>query len=129
MLYLLASGQNKPNRVETPEIDKGEDYSIKYARWVIGSGSSQLHQDYLASYKVNNNFYQNKQWLLGEDLEAFFKDESGQDRNRLKVTRNYIQPMVETYRGNAERMSFNMKVANLSPLAKSRRDKGLSGSP
>jgi hypothetical protein len=33
-----------------------------------------------------------------EDLEAFFKDESGQDRNRLKVTRNYIQPMVETYR-------------------------------
>lgn len=125
MLYLLVPNQNKPNRVETPEILKDETYHTKYARWVIGNGSTQLHQEYLANYKLNRAFYMNRQWIMGEDREAFFKDESGQDRNRLKVTRNYIQPMVETYRGNAERMTFNMKITNLSPMAKSRRDTGL----
>jgi len=125
MLYLLAPNQDKPNRIETPEVNKDQEYHTKYGRWVIGSGSTQMHREYVSNYQVNSSFYKNKQWVIKEDLEAFFKDESGQDRNRLKVTRNYIQPMVETYRGNAERMTFNMKVANLSPMAKSRRDKGL----
>jgi hypothetical protein len=63
---------------------------------------------------------------MEEDLEAFFKDENNNDRNRLQVTRNYIQPMVEQYRGNAERMTFDMKVTNLSPMAKSRRERNLA---
>jgi len=126
MDFLIKNNPTKPNRVETAEFDKNEDYHVRYARWVIGSGSNQIHRDYLANYKVNSQFYMNKQWLLSEDTEAFFKDESGQDRNRLKVTRNYIQPMVEQYRGNAERMTFDMKVANLSPMARSRREGGLA---
>jgi hypothetical protein len=72
------------------------------------------------------NFYKNKQWILNEDTEAFFKDESGQDRNRIKVTKNFIQPMVEQYRGNAERMTFDIKVQAISPMAKSRRDRSLA---
>ncbi len=126
MDFLIKNNPNKPNRVETPEFDKNEEYHVNYGRWVIGSGSNQLHQDYLSNYKINSQFYMNKQWLLTEDTEAFFKDESGQDRNRLKVTRNYIQPMVEQYRGNAERMTFDMKTANLSPMARSRREGGLA---
>lgn len=126
MDFLITTTPNKPNRIEIPEFEKNEDYHVKYARWVIGSGSTQLHRDFLNNYKINSQFYMNKQWLLTEDTEAFFKDESGQDRNRLKVTRNYIQPMVEQYRGNAERMTFDMKVANLSPMARSRRELGLA---
>jgi len=126
MLYLISGQQVKPNRVETPENEKGEQYHINYARWVIGSGLGELHQDYLNRYAINKNFYMNKQWCVQEDLEAFFKDENNNDRNRLQVTRNYIQPMVEQYRGNAERMTFDMKVQNLSPMAKSRRERSLS---
>lgn len=125
MVYLISSNQSKPNRIETQEADKNVDYHIRYARWAIGSGSTQMHRDYISNYQVNRKFYMNRQWVMQEDLEAFFKDETGQDRNRLKVTRNYVQPMVETYRGNAERMTFNMKVINLSPLARSRRDMAL----
>jgi hypothetical protein len=126
MQFLLSSQQTKPNRVETPERDKDITYHIKYARWVVGSGSNHLQMDYLNRYEINRNFYMNRQWVMEEDLEAFFKDENNNDRNRLQVTRNYIQPMVEQYRGNAEKMTFDMKVANLSPLAKSRRERSLS---
>jgi hypothetical protein len=126
MEFIVTGNPNKPNRVETAEVDKNEDYHVKYARWVISSGYNQLHREYVNNYRINAQFYMNKQWILSEDTEAFFKDESGQDRNRLKVTRNYIQPMVEQYRGNAERMTFDMKVANLSPMARSRREGGLA---
>lgn len=126
MDFFINTIPNKPNRVETPEANKDSRYHAEYGRWVIGSGSTQTHREYLTNYKINSQFYMNKQWLLEEDTEAFFKDESGQDKNRIKVTRNYIQPMVEQYRGNAERMTFDMKVANLSPLARSRREKGLA---
>jgi hypothetical protein len=126
MQFLLSTQQNKPNRVSTLEADKNEKYHLDYARWVIGSGSNMLQSAYLSNYNLNKNFYTNKQWCQEEDREAFFKDENNNDRNRLQVTRNYIQPMVEQYRGNADRMTFDMKVANLSPMAKSRRERALS---
>jgi len=125
MLFLISSKQNKPNRLEFSEFQKGEEYHVDYARWVVGQGLNRMQQDYLNNYAVNRNFYKNKQWFLPEDLEAFFMDESGQDRNRIRVTRNFVQPMVEQYRGNAERMRFDMKVYNMSPMAKSRRDRSL----
>lgn len=123
---LLAHPADRPNRIETPEIGKDETYHLRYARWVVWTGSSTKHAKFLADYDINSNFYKNHQWCLDEDLDAFFKDEGGNDRNRLKVTRNYIQPMVEQYRGNAERMTFDMKAVNISPLAKSRRDRSLA---
>lgn len=126
MRFLLNSAPNKPNRVETPEVDKDAQYHINYGRWVIGNGMVQAHSDFLHNYRVNAQFYMNKQWVLDEDTEAFFKDDNGNDRNRIKVTRNYIQPMVEQYRANAERMTFDMKLANISPMARSRREKGLA---
>lgn len=125
MLYLISTQQNKPDRISTAENAKGPDYHVKYARWVIGQGATRGHRQHIESYKTNKNFYTNKQWIVREDLDAFFKDESGQDRNRIKVTRNYIQPMVEQYRGNAERMTFEVKAQALSPMAKSRRDQQL----
>ena len=126
MLQLIQTRQSKPNRIETQELQKDRKYHVEYARWVIGEGMRQKQQEHIAKYQTNMNFYKDKQWLLPEDTEAFFKDESGQDRNRIKVTRNFIQPMVEQYRGNAERMTFDVKVQAISPMAKSRRDKSLA---
>ena len=126
MIYLINSGQPKPNRIETPEAEKGEDYNVQYARWVLGNASSVLNTRFINKYKLNLDFYKNNQWDMSEDTEAFFLDESGQDRHRIRVTKNYIQPMVEQYRGNANRMRFDMKVFNLSPMSRSRRDKSLA---
>ena len=126
MQFLLSSQQTKPNRVTTAENNKDIDYHIRYARWVVGSGCNHLQMDYLRRYEINRDFYMNRQWIMEEDKEAFFKDDNNNDRNRLQVTRNYIQPMVEQYRGNAEKMTFDMKVTNLSPMAKSRRERSLA---
>lgn len=126
MIPLLQTRQTKPNRIETPEDSKGDQYHLEYGRWVLGSSSNVNSTTFDNKYKINREFYKNNQWIHSEDTEAFFMDESGQDRHRLKVTKNYIQPMVEQYRGNAERMRFDHKIHNISPLAKSRRDKMLA---
>lgn len=126
MLNLIQTKQFKPNRISTAEIAKGDQYHSDYGRWVIGEGLKQKQLTHISNYQKNLNFYKNKQWIMKEDTEAFFKDESGQDRNRIKVTKNFIQPMVEQYRGNAERMTFDVKVQAISPMAKSRRDKSLA---
>ncbi|KKK54180.1 hypothetical protein LCGC14_3087320, partial [marine sediment metagenome] len=126
MIYLIASRQQKPNRIETAEYSKDVKYHTEYGRWVMGNANSQKHHEFVHKYRINLEFYKNNQWILPEDSEAFMLDESGQDRHRIRVTKNYIQPMVEQYRGNAERMRFDMKVYNISPLARSRRDKDLA---
>jgi len=126
MLHLIQTRQFKPNRIETSEPAKREKYHVDYGRWVLGEGMGKKQREHVDKYHRNLNFYKNKQWVVKEDLEAFFKDESGQDRNRIKVTRNFIQPMVEQYRGNAERMTFDVKLQAISPMAKSRRDKSLA---
>jgi len=114
----------KPDRL-IKENEKDKAYHSKYARWVIGNALTQKHYEFLADYATNYNFYKNNQWIDPEDIEAFFLDDSGNDRNRIKVTRNYIQPMVEQYRGSASRMRFNHKAYSVSPLAKTRRDEKL----
>jgi len=126
MNTLIASRQTKPNRIETPEAAKGKDYHIEYGRWVLGSGNSVKHRMRIDKTHINLEFYKNNQWNDPEDAEAFFQDETGQDRHRIRVTKNYIQPMVEQYRGNADKMRFDMKVFNISPLSRSRRDKALA---
>lgn len=126
MLFLIRTQQNKPDRITTAEIDKDSQYHVNYARWVIGDGLSIKQHEYLENYNRNKAFYKNNQWLNPEDKEAFFIDEGGHDRHRIKVTKNYIQPMVEQYRGNAERMTFDVKAQSISPLAKSRRDSMLN---
>lgn len=126
MIYLISTRQTKPNRIETSDAEKGTDYHIEYARWVMGAANSSKHTKFVNKARINKEFYKNNQWILPEDTEAFMMDESGMDRHRIRVTKNYIQPMVEQYRGNAERMRFDMKVFNISPMARSRRDKALA---
>lgn len=122
MFNIITEQQYKPNRLDYTNDQKDEKYHLRYGRWVIGEGINRKQAEHIKRYKRNLKFYKGDQWIMEEDLEAFFKDESGMDRNRIKVIRNYIQPMVEYYRGNAKRMSFDISAYSISPMAKSRKD-------
>jgi hypothetical protein len=126
MPILSISGATKPNRISTPEYAKDRNYHRDYARWILRDGLNTLQQEHIQRYQLNLEFYKNNQWIHGEDTEAFFKDDANMDNHRIKVIRNYIQPMVEQYRGNAIRMSYDVKASAISPLAKSRRDEQLA---
>lgn len=119
MLFLIATGEERPNMLEDK---KDESYHLKFARYCASQANNILHNDYLNKITLNREFYKGRQWKNDEDLEAFFKDDTNQDRNRIKIVKNLIRPMVEQYRGNAIRMQVNAKVKSISPQAISRRE-------
>lgn len=123
MLFLIGDANLRPNMLEDK---KDETYHLKFARYCVGQANNQRHVDYVTKIRLNKNFYKTKQWTFDEDLEAFFKDENNQPRNRIKVINNIIRPMVENYRGNAIRMQINAGVKSISPTAISRREKKLN---
>ncbi len=122
MLFIVGSGQKRPNMISD---EKDVKYHTDFARYFIGEANNTLHTDFLEKIRINKEFYKNNQWMFDEDLEAFFKDETGNERNRLKFTKNLIRPMVEQYRGNAIRMQINAKLKSVSPKAVSRREEKL----
>lgn len=123
MLILLSSGTQRPNRLTDK---KDEEYHAKWARYAAFDANNHLHQSFIAKTKINKRFYKGDQWFFEEDLEAFFKDESGQERNRLKMINNIIRPMIEQYRGNAIRMKINYRAQSVSQKAINRRETKLN---
>lgn len=123
MLLLLSGGVNRPNRL----LDKKDmQYHARWGRYAAYDANNYLHEKFVTNTKLNKRFYKGDQWILNEDLETFFKDESGQDRNRLKIVHNIIRPMVEQYRGNAIRMKINFRAKSVSPKSINRREAKLS---
>mgnify|MGYP006908222900 FL=1 len=112
----------KPNRVEEKNKDNNPEYHAQYAKYAIGASATTLHNEFVRKAYANKRFYQGKQWDLSEDLEAFLKDDTGQDRNRIIIVNNIIRPMIEQYRGNAIRMVINAKVKAMSKKAVDRRN-------
>lgn len=125
MFLFLTGEHDKPNRLETKNKDTNEEYHIKYAKYCISNASGSQHWEFLQKAYVNEMFYQGKQWLYKEDLEAFLKDDTMQDRNRIQIVHNIIRPMIEQYRGNAIRIVYNARAKAGSPLAVTRREKEL----
>jgi hypothetical protein len=123
MLFLISYGQNRPSVLDDV---KDTDYHVKWARFCVGQANNNYQSEYIERIKLNKRFYKGQQWVIGEDLEAFFKDDEGQDRNRIKIIKNQIRPMVEQYRGNAIRMTINARVKSISPLAITRKESRLS---
>ncbi len=123
MLFIVSTGENRPNILTDV---KDESYHLKFARYCAGQANNYLHNEWLARTITNKKFYKNDQWIFEEDLEAFFKDDSGQDRNRLKMGLNFIRPMVEQFRGNATTMNINFQAKSISPQAISRREEALN---
>jgi hypothetical protein len=124
-MSLLVTSVNKPNRLTAENKDSNKQYHLDYARWAVSNGFSGKHNEWLAKIKINKDFYKNEQWNDSEDIEAFLKDKSGQERNRIKMTNNLIRPMVEQYRGNAIILKINAQAQNISPMSITRRDEML----
>lgn len=122
MFFLLQNGQDRPTILTS---NKDENYHIKWARYCLGQANNQFQTDFTKKSQLNKNFYKGDQWINNEDLEIFLKDESNQDRNRIKVIHNVIRPMVEQYRGNAIRMKINFRAQSISPQAINRREQKL----
>ena len=121
----IIQGNQKPDRLLS-EDQKDDKYHIDYARWAINNGTDSNYQAHMNRIQVNKRFYKpNQQWSYREDLEEFLMDESGQDRNRIKVEMNHIQPMVNQYVGNASNMGITSRMRSFSPLVKNRKEEQL----
>lgn len=115
----------RPNRLED---EKTEKYHADFAKWCLNSMNNPLYRKFIAKTLVNWSFFKGNdgQWIFDEDLESFFLDESGDVRNRLKMTRNLILPLVSQYVGNAVRLSYNAKAESTSDFIINRREEELA---
>lgn len=124
MAFLYGNGQSRPNRLTSK---KNQDYHTKFAKYCMSSMNNHLYRKFLHKCLINWSFFkgQDGQWIFDEDVEAFFLDESGDVRNRLKWTKNVIKPMVQQYIGNAIRLSYNAKAKCISDFVINKREQDL----
>lgn len=121
---ILASVLDKPDRIKSVNKDTDVDYHRRYGRWTVGMAASSRHSAYYEKIRVNKSFYAGAdgQWMFDEDTEAFLKDDTNQRKNRIKIVNNIIRPLVEQYRGNANRMGINAEARSVSRRSKTRMD-------
>lgn len=124
MLPILTTGEQRPNRLDGGPKDKR--YHARWGRYAAYDANNYLHQEWLKKTYIHKKFYKGEQWIFDEDLETFFKDESGQARNRLKLIDNIIKPIVNQYLGNAIRMKINFRAKSVSPKCINRREAKLN---
>jgi hypothetical protein len=124
-INVTASQLDKPNRVKD---EKDEEYHVKYGKYAVATSATNINTDFIRKVMVNKAFYkgQDNQWQFDEDIEAFLKDDTGQSRNRIKVVHNIIRPLVEQFRGNANRLELNAQVRTTSERIITRREKALA---
>jgi hypothetical protein len=125
MSYIFGQGYTRPNRAKG---SKNKDYHRNFAKYCLGSMGNHTYRRYLDKCLINWSFFKggDGQWIFDEDIEAFFLDESGDIRNRLKWTKNVIKPMVQQYVGNAIRLSYDAKAECISEFVINEREKKLA---
>lgn len=127
-MSFINSTVSRPSRLDDqnyPNKDKNKQYHLDFAKWAASSAQNYQYYQWLENVRINKKYYKGDQWENEEDLEAFLKDSTGQERNRIKVVHNLIKPMVEQFRGNAIRLSINATAKSISPMAKNRREEAL----
>ena len=109
MNFYLNTTQVRPSRLDD---NKDKKWHVDYARWTLNTFNNPLQQKFIAKTLANWSFYKggDGQWIFDEDLESFFMDETGNVRNRLKIAKNLIKPMVEQYVGNAVRLEYRIRI-------------------
>ena len=124
MSYMFSTGRIRPNKLTSK---KDKDYHRQYAKFCLSSMSNYIYRRFINRCLINWSFYkgQDGQWIFDEDIEAFFLDESGDVRNRLKWTKNVIKPMVQQYVGNAIRLSYDAKAKCISDFVINKREEEL----
>lgn len=125
MSYIFGTGYTRPNRLDRK---KDKTYHREYAKYCLGSMGNHAYRRYLDKCLVNWSFFKggDGQWIFDEDIEAFFLDESGDIRNRLKWTKNVIKPMVQQYIGNAIRLAYDAKAECISDFVINKREMELA---
>ena len=121
MNFYLNTTQVRPSRLDD---NKDKKWHVDYARWTLNTFNNPLQQKFIAKTLANWSFYKggDGQWIFDEDLESFFMDETGNVRNRLKIAKNLIKPMVEQYVGNAVRLEYRAKAKSESDYVINRRE-------
>jgi hypothetical protein len=124
MSFIFDNGNIRPNKLQGK---KDKDYHKKYAKYCLSVMNNYIYRRYINKCLINWSFFkgQDGQWIFDEDIEAFFLDESGDVRNRLKWTKNVIKPMVQQYVGNAIRLSYNAKANCVSDFVINQREQEL----
>lgn len=125
MSYMFSTGRIRPNKLTSK---KDKHYHREYAKFCLSSMSNYIYRRFINRCLINWSFYkgQDGQWIFDEDIEAFFLDESGDVRNRLKWTKNVIKPMVQQYVGNAIRLSYDAKAKCISDFVINKREEELA---
>lgn len=114
---------DKPNRITTPESEKKTaEYHVKQAKFYVATNSETQRSAFLRKTAINKSFYKggDNQWIFEEDTEEFLKDDTNQDRNRIKAVNNVVKPLVLQYKGNANRLDLNATAEVISEMAKNR---------
>jgi len=114
----------RPDRTEDTKRD--EDYHVKWGKYSIGEGFDSTRFEHMQQIKLNINFFFDRQWENKEDTEAFLMDSSNQSKNRIKVTKNYIKPIIMQYLGNASIMNITFQARSTSFKAINRREEKLA---
>lgn len=128
LLASQGSQFDKPNRIRTPESEKNKAYHARFARFSIASSAhSGQYSRFVNKTRINKLFYMggDNQWQFDEDVEAFLKDDTGKERNRIKVVNNMIRPLVEQFRGNANILKLNASVKSISERSITRKEMSL----
>ena len=122
---MFSTGRIRPNKLTSK---KDKHYHREYAKFCLSSMSNYIYRRFINRCLINWSFYkgQDGQWIFDEDIEAFFLDESGDVRNRLKWTKNVIKPMVQQYVGNAIRLSYDAKAKCISDFVINKREEELA---
>lgn len=126
MPLFTTSNTVRPNRLETK--NKDEKYHADMAKWCLNGINHPLYRKFITKTLVNWSFFRGNdgQWIFDEDLESFFLDESGDVRNRLKMTKNMILPIVSQYVGNAVRLSYSARAQSISDFVINKREEELA---
>jgi hypothetical protein len=121
---MFSTGRLRPNKLQGK---KDKDYHKEYAKYCLAIMSNYIYRRYINKCLINWSFFkgQDGQWIFEEDIEAFFLDESGDVRNRLKWTKNVIKPMVQQYIGNAIRLSYDARAKCVSDFVINKREQEL----
>ncbi len=114
----------RPDRIKD---EKNKDYHAKFARWSLKGLWTHQHREFVLKTLVNWQFFRGgkHQWILEDDLNNFLMDESGNPRDRLRFTANFIKPIVNQYIGNAVRLDFTAEASSLSDFVINVREKEL----
>jgi len=121
---MFSTGRIRPNKLTSK---KDKHYHREYAKFCLSSMSNYIYRRFINRCLINWSFFkgQDGQWIFDEDIEAFFLDESGDVRNRLKWTKNVIKPMVQQYVGNAIRLSYDARAKCISDFVINKREEEL----